>query len=136
MNKKGSEQFISDHGQKVSKMIPLLMLFIFGGYCKKQKKQKNKKSERQPRSQDFTRGRGQTVSYRGYSPNVHVDLHAMCYLKKPSKGGHGHRKTPPPPPPLPSSYALEKEVECGIRSLYKPKDYLRLETMSSYSPLV
>ena len=135
MNKKGSEQFISDHGQKVSKMIPLLMLFIFGGYCKKQKKQKNKKSERQPRSQDFTRGRGQTVSYRGYSPNFHVDLHAMCYLKKPSKGGHGHRKTPPPPP-LPSSYALEKEVECGIRSLYKPKDYLRLETMSSYSPLV
>ena len=136
MNKKGSEQFISDHGQKVSKMIPLLMLFIFGGHCKKQKKQKNKKSERQPRSQDFTRGRGQTVSYRGYSPNFHVDLHAMCYLKKPSKGGHGHRKTPPPPPPLPSSYALEKEVECGIRSLYKPKDYLRLETMSSYSPLV
>lgn len=136
MNKKGSEQFISDHGQKVSKMIPLLMLFIFGGYCKKQKKQKNKKSERQPRSQDFTRGRGQTLSYRGYSPNFHVDLHAMCYLKKPSKGGHGHRKTPPPPPPLPSSYALEKEVECGIRSLYKPKDYLRLETMSSYSPLV
>ena len=134
MNKKGSEQFISDHGQKVSKMIPLLMLFILGGYCKKQKKQKNKKSERQPRSQDFTRGRGQTVSYRGYSPNFHVDLHAMCYLKKPSKGGHGHRKTPPPP--LPSSYALEKEVECGIRSLYKPKDYLRLETMSSYSPLV
>lgn len=135
MNKKGSEQFISDHGQKVSKMIPLLMLLIFGGYCKKQKKQKNKKNEKQPRSQDFTRGRGQTVSYRGYSPNFHVDLHAMCYLKKPSKGGHGHRKTPPPPP-LPSSYALEKEVECGIRSLYKPKDYLRLETMSSYSPLV
>ena len=130
MNKKGSEQFILDHGQKVSKMIPLLMLFIFGGYCKKQK---NKKNEKQPRSQDFTRGRGQTVSYRGYSPNFHVDLHAMCYLKKPSKGGHGHRKTPPP---LPSSYALEKEVECGIRSLYKPEDYLRLETMSSYSPLV
>lgn len=133
MNKKGSEQFISDHGQKVSKMIPLLMLFIFGGYCKKQKKQKNKKNEKQPRSQDFTRGRSQTVSYRGYSPNFHVDLHAMCYLKKPSKGGHGHRKTPPP---LPSSYALEKEVECGIRSLYKPKDYLRLEKMSSYSLLV
>lgn len=53
MNKKGSEQFILDHGQKVSKMIPLLMLFIFGGYCKKQK---NKKNEKQPRSQDFTRG--------------------------------------------------------------------------------
>ena len=134
MNKKGSEQFISDHGQKVSKMIPLLMLFIFGGYCKKQKKQKNKKNEKQPRSQDFTRGRSQTVSYRGYSPNFHVDLYAMCYSKKPSKGGHGHCKTPPPL--LPSSYALEKEVECGIRSLYKPKDYLRLETMSSYSPLV
>ena len=133
MNKKGSEQFISDHGQKVSKMIPLLMLFIFGGYCKKQKYKKN---EKQPRSQDFTRGRGQTVSYRGSSPNFHVDLHAMCYLKKPSKRGHGHRKTPLPPPPLPSSYALEKEVECGIRSLYKPKDFLRLETMSSYSPLV
>ena len=134
MNKKGSEQFISDHGQKVSKMIPLLMLFIFGGYCKKQKYKKN---EKQPRSQDFIRGRGQTVSYRGYSPNFHVDLHAMCYLKNPSKRGNGHRKTPlPPPPPLPSSYALEKEVECGIRSLYKPKDYLRLETMSSYSPLV
>ena len=132
MNKKGSGQFISDHAQKVSKMIPLLMLFIFGGYCKKQKYKKN---EKQPRSQDFTRGRGQTVSYRGYSPNFHVDLHAMCYLKKPSKRGHGHRKTPSPPP-LPSSYALEKEVECGIRSLYKPKDYLRLETMSSYSPLV
>ena len=100
MNKKGSEQFISDHGQKVSKMIPLLMLFIFGGYCKKQKYKKN---EKQPRSQDFTRGRGQTVSYRGYSPNFDVDLHAMCYLKKPSKGGHGHRKTPPPFPPPPHS---------------------------------
>ena len=87
MNKKGSEQFISDHGQKVSKMIPLLMLFIFGGYCKKQKKKKN---EKQPRSQDFTRGKK--------AQNFHVDLHAMCYLKKPSKGGHGHRKTPPPPP--------------------------------------
>lgn len=46
MNKKGGEQFISDHGQKVSKMIPLLMLFIFGGYCKKQKKTKKQKERK------------------------------------------------------------------------------------------
>lgn len=44
MNKKGSGQFISDHAQKVSKMIPLLMLFIFGGYCKKQKTKRTKSS--------------------------------------------------------------------------------------------
>ena len=46
MNKKGSEQFISDHGQKVSKMIPLLMLFIFGGYCKKKNKTKKQKERK------------------------------------------------------------------------------------------
>lgn len=135
MNKKGSEQFISDHGQKVSKMIPLLMLFIFGGTVrnKKNKKTKRTKSSRVAR---ILQGGGVKLCHTEGTHQIFMSTSMPCVTQKSLQKGVTGTARPPPPPPLPSSYALEKEVECGIRSLYKPKDYLRLETMSSYSPLV
>ena len=49
----------------------------------------------QGRSQDFSKG-GHTGSYRGYSPDCHLNIVGCLFTKRLTKGGHGHPRTPPP----------------------------------------
>ena len=48
----------------------------------------------QGRSQDFLKAGGHTGSYRGYSPDCHLNIVCCLLTKKLTKGGLGHSRTP------------------------------------------